>query len=232
MADKQKPGVMIYFDLRPCLQRLTNEQKGALFSAILDYAENGVLPELDNVAVGVAWDFVKPRIDRDAETYASKVEKARAAINKRWAAPTNTDVYGGIRENTDVYERIPTTTTTSTSTPTTASNGGMPLDAAPPTTSKPKATRFVPPTLDEVREFVQSRNSPVDPQGFIDFYESKGWVVGKSPMPPFDILPLFSAGRSRKLTLVPIIQSLAQLEKNYGKEGAEIVCDNCRATRF
>lgn len=39
-------------------------------------------------------------------------------------------------------------------------------------------------------------------------------------MPPFDILPLFSAGRSRRLTLVPIIQSLAQLEKNYGREGA------------
>ena len=44
-------------------------------------------------------------------------------------------------------------------------------------------------------------------------------------MPAFDILPLFSAGRSRKLTLVPIIQSLAQLEKNYGKEGAEIIMD-------
>ena len=51
-------------------------------------------------------------------------------------------------------------------------------------------------------------------------------------MPPFDILPLFSAGRSRKLTLVPIIQSLAQLEKNYGKEGAEIVTDNCQDTIF
>ena len=50
-------------------------------------------------------------------------------------------------------------------------------------------------------------------------------------MPPFDILPLFSAGRSRRLTLVPIIQSLAQLEKNYGKEGCEIIQDNCRATR-
>ena len=45
-------------------------------------------------------------------------------------------------------------------------------------------------------------------------------------MPAFDILPLFSAGRSRGLTLVPIIQSLAQLEKNYGKEGAEIIVDN------
>ena len=51
-------------------------------------------------------------------------------------------------------------------------------------------------------------------------------------MPPFDILPLFSAGRSRKLTLVPIIQSLAQLEKNYGKEGAKIIGDNCQDTIF
>ena len=51
-------------------------------------------------------------------------------------------------------------------------------------------------------------------------------------MPAFDILPLFSAGRSRKLTLVPIIQSLAQLEKNYSKEGAEIIVDNCQDTIF
>ena len=51
-------------------------------------------------------------------------------------------------------------------------------------------------------------------------------------MPPFDILPLFSAGRSRRLTLVPIIQSIAQLEKNYGKEGAEILTDNCQDTIF
>ena len=51
-------------------------------------------------------------------------------------------------------------------------------------------------------------------------------------MPAFDILPLFSAGRSRRLTLVPIIQSLAQLEKNYGHEGAEIIQDNVQDTIF
>ena len=51
-------------------------------------------------------------------------------------------------------------------------------------------------------------------------------------MPPFDVLSLFSAGRSRRLTMVPIIQSLAQLEKNYGKEGAEILADNCQDTIF
>ena len=36
-------------------------------------------------------------------------------------------------------------------------------------------------------------------------------------MPPFDVLSLFSAGRSRKLTMLPIIQSLAQLEKTTAK---------------
>ena len=51
-------------------------------------------------------------------------------------------------------------------------------------------------------------------------------------MPAFDILPLFSAGRSRGLTMVPIIQSLAQLEKNYGREGAEILTDNCQDIIF
>ena len=51
-------------------------------------------------------------------------------------------------------------------------------------------------------------------------------------MPSFDVLPLFSAGRSRRLTLIPIIQSLAQLEKNYGREGAEIIRDNVQDTIF
>lgn len=42
--------------------------------------------------------------------------------------------------------------------------------------------RFTPPTLDEVTAYVQERGSNVDPQGFIDFYASKGWLVGKTPM--------------------------------------------------
>ncbi|QIK86638.1 type IV secretory system conjugative DNA transfer family protein [Erysipelothrix sp. HDW6B] len=39
---------------------------------------------------------------------------------------------------------------------------------------------------------------------------------------------MFSASRSRKLSIVAIIQSLAQLEKNYDKNGAEIIVDNCQ----
>lgn len=42
---------------------------------------------------------------------------------------------------------------------------------------------------------------------------------------------MFSAGRSRRISIVAIIQSKAQLEKNYGKEGAEIIWDNCQRAK-
>lgn len=45
-----------------------------------------------------------------------------------------------------------------------------------------RTKRFTPPTLAEVQSYVAERHSPVDPQEFIDFYESKGWMVGKTPM--------------------------------------------------
>lgn len=41
---------------------------------------------------------------------------------------------------------------------------------------------------------------------------------------------MYSASRSRKLSLVSIIQSYQQLEKNYGKEGSAIIQDNCQIT--
>ena len=43
---------------------------------------------------------------------------------------------------------------------------------------------------------------------------------------------MFSASRSRRLQIVPIIQSFAQLEQNYGKEGSDIIIDNTQLTIF
>ena len=41
---------------------------------------------------------------------------------------------------------------------------------------------FTPPTLEEVEEYCNERNNGVDAQRFINFYESKGWMVGKNKM--------------------------------------------------
>ena len=51
--------------------------------------------------------------------------------------------------------------------------------ATPPPT---RAKRFVPPTVDDVREYCEERGNSVDPQRFVDYYSSNGWMVGKNKM--------------------------------------------------
>lgn len=53
-----------------------------------------------------------------------------------------------------------------------AASGALPA-------SKP---RFTKPTLEEVAAYCEERQNSVDPQAFMDFYESKGWKVGNQPM--------------------------------------------------
>ena len=45
-----------------------------------------------------------------------------------------------------------------------------------------KSRRFTPPTLQEISEYCIERSNTIDPETFMDFYISNGWVVGKSKM--------------------------------------------------
>lgn len=45
-----------------------------------------------------------------------------------------------------------------------------------------RRSHFSKPSMEEIREYCLSRNNQVDPEQFYNFYESKGWMVGKSPM--------------------------------------------------
>lgn len=47
--------------------------------------------------------------------------------------------------------------------------------------SKP-VKRFVKPTVDEVKAYCDERSNSIDAEAFVNFYESKGWMVGKNPM--------------------------------------------------
>lgn len=46
----------------------------------------------------------------------------------------------------------------------------------------PRAACFTPPTVDEVKSYCMERKNRVDPERFVDFYASKGWLVGKTKM--------------------------------------------------
>lgn len=153
MADaKQKPGVMLYFDsIRPALNRLDNEQCGALFRAILDYGEFGTVSDLEPMT-GMVFDLLRPKIDRDAEKYEESREQRQHAVYAREAkrrgeqpltfsewrlhrelssdnGPVSPD-----NENIEPYPSTSTTASTSTTPTTTTSK-------SPSTTRARKGTR-------------------------------------------------------------------------------------------
>lgn len=45
-----------------------------------------------------------------------------------------------------------------------------------------KTKRFIPPSVEEVEQYCIERSNNIDAQSFIDFYESKGWMIGKNKM--------------------------------------------------
>lgn len=179
-----KPGVMFYFDVRPCIKRLSLEEKGRLFEAILDYAEFGAVPDVDGT-LGVAWDFIQPKIDRDGERYDKQIEQKQYAafsreIKKQGKIPIPFDDWKALSDYercrliSGDTERYPTTTSTSTST--TTDNKESVADK-PPTRHK-----FSPPSVEDVLTYCQEQGYSVDPEKFIDYYTANGWKVGKNPM--------------------------------------------------
>ena len=80
---KQKPGVMIYFEMLPVLELLKDEEKGALFHAIMVYGADGTCPKLSG-KLALMWPLIQQRLDRDWERYRMVVIKRKYAAFARW----------------------------------------------------------------------------------------------------------------------------------------------------
>ena len=180
-----KPGVMFYFDVRPCIKRLNLNEKGQLFEAILDYAEDGVEPELDG-ALGVAWDFIQPRLDQDTERYGNKVLQKQYAVFVRELKKLGSVVisFDEWKNMTDIErDQLISSDTGRYPTPTPAPAPSSSSTSKEVYVASPlRAVHFTPPTVDQVKSYCVERKNSVDPARFVDFYESKGWLVGKSKM--------------------------------------------------
>lgn len=78
-----RPGIMVYFDMMGPLKVLPDADKGRLFWAMLEYGKEGTVPVFDGM-LALAWEFVKPNLDRDEEAYENaKVQRNYAAFCKR-----------------------------------------------------------------------------------------------------------------------------------------------------
>ena len=190
---KQRPGVMVYFELLDETSELSTEECGMLFRDMLVYAQYGVLPTYSDRTMRTIWNVVKGRIDSDATRYELIAAKRSEAGKKGGRPPRitsadkkqletkkpNAFLEKQKKPTTPTPTPTPTTTTTPTTTPTT---NITPYSSCPPADKPQTKTKFSKPSVDDIAAYCQERNNGVDAQRFFDYYEANGWKVGKNPM--------------------------------------------------
>ena len=77
-----RPGIMVYFDMMGPLKVLPDTDKGRLFWAMLEYGQTGKMPEFEGM-LELAWEFVKPKIDKDEAEYNLSVQRRQYATTCR-----------------------------------------------------------------------------------------------------------------------------------------------------
>jgi hypothetical protein len=82
-----KNSFVLYTEIRAVVEQLTNEQKGMLFQAILDY-ESGKEPDLSEQAVRVAFIPIKQNLDRCDEKWEEerlkRSDAGKKGMESRW----------------------------------------------------------------------------------------------------------------------------------------------------
>ena len=179
------------------IEDLPEELKGAFLRYIYEYGINEIEPELSGLELTV-WLKIKRRIDDDVQAYERKVSnlkqnRNRTATGAKTATTTDnrTDTErtpnGHRTENTTEEEKSNGDRTDSVSVNVSVNDSVNVSDSvnvaeAKPAEPAPARKRFVKPELEEIREFCFEKNINIDVDRFFNYYESKGWKVGVSPM--------------------------------------------------
>ena len=141
-----RPGIMLYFDILEPIKVLPDADKGRLLVAMLEYGQSGKQPQFDGM-LGLAWGFIKPKIDKDEAEYNQSVLRRQYATVCRerkkknepeitfdeWVKLINCgdDQCASMMTNDDQwYPTTTTTTTTTTATSTTSTTSTATSTAA------------------------------------------------------------------------------------------------------
>lgn len=180
MERKQFTWYRSYYD---ALKELPAEEFRDIVLAVCAYALDGEEPELSGVARAI-FTLIRPTLEvgRSKAENRSRTEQTTISAEQTENKPEQTknkpEQTQNKRKQTDNKPEQTRKEKEKEKEREKESENDSYCSPPPPSGAK----RFVPPTLAEVQSYVAQRQSPVDPQGFIDFYASKGWMVGKTPM--------------------------------------------------
>jgi hypothetical protein len=153
----------VYFDFEVKAKEYDDAEKGRLLLAMLRYAKDGTEGNLTGNERFV-FPVFKAQIDEDIRVYETKVSNGsnggRPPVNNR--KPKEAENNRTEPEETETAKK--------------EERRKKKED------KRDSIGRFTPPDLSEVRSYCIERNNNVDPEAFVDFYQSKGWMVGKNKM--------------------------------------------------
>ena len=156
-----RDSIVFYRSFYEAIKEIPLEEQGVVYNAIYGYALDGIEPELNGIAKAI-FLLVKPQIDANNNRYENgkKGGKPKANQNETKTEP---------KPNQDVTETEP--------------NENVNVNVNENDLKENiKRKVFTKPTAEEVKAYCDERKNNVDADKFIDFYESKGWLIGKNPM--------------------------------------------------
>lgn len=171
-----KNSFVLYTDYLQHIKLLSPEEKGTLFEAILLYAAGEETPFL-SPAAEMAFSFIKSRMDTDAEQYRKTCE-ARKEAGKLGGRPKA----NGFEEKQIKAKKANGFFDNQSKAKKPDNDNDLDNDLKENTLKGVKEKRFEPPTQEEVAAYCLEKGYPVDAERFIDFYEAKGWMIGKNKM--------------------------------------------------
>ena len=205
MEEKQhkRDSFVFHREWREAISGLPNKVRLEVYEAVFDFAIFGVSPKLSEHAT-IAFNFIRPVLERDIARYEDVREKRREA-GSRGAQATNAIRCGDASAKSANAETCRQMSAKSADIIYGNGNGNVDgnvdgkksvgkkkaADAATPPTiefeevypaTKPKRTKFVPPTIEDVVLYAAEDGLEIDAEGFFYFYESQGWRVGRNPM--------------------------------------------------
>lgn len=162
--------MVFYSSFSSAIKRLPPEEQLKALWALLDYGLEGKEPEEDGLFMMI-FDMAKPQIDANIKRKTNgsgggRPTKTNGYENmKPMVSETKTNGYANEKPNVNVNV-----------------NENDNVNVNVKRESKEKKAHFVPPTLENVSGYCRENGYNVDARRFIDFYESKGWMVGKNKM--------------------------------------------------
>lgn len=169
-----------YNDYLKKLEKLSDEEMGRLFRALLIYSSTG--EQIDLIGMeSLAFDFISFDIDRAKKSYEEKCLK-NTENGRKGGRPKNGESPkpNGFFENQKNRMVFLKTQKTQEEEKKEKEEYEEEQEKVKKKNTKEK---FVKPTLEEIKDYCSEQNYiHIDPEYFIDYYESNGWMAGKSKM--------------------------------------------------